>query len=179
MLLDIVSLLGTGTVILLLVLLLIRLARPLPKLTVTQKKWWMIIHVAGVVIYFTGVLGALALVLLGKGDLFAAAHRFIEFFDWFLIVPGAFISMLSGFWISLRTSWGLTRYWWVVAKWVGNIGAIMYGSTLMRRWIHESGNTPEGAPMLLVGTLISLAILASLVMISYLKPWGQRQIRKI
>lgn len=175
MLLDIIGLLGTGTVILLLVLLLMRLARPRPKFTVTEKKAWMIIHIVGVVIYFTGVLGSLMLVLLGKGELFGVARRFVELFDWLLIIPGAFISMLSGFWISLRTSWGLTRYWWVVAKWTVNIGAILYGSTLMRRWIHEGANSPEGWRNLLTGTVISVSILLFLTVISYLKPWGQRR----
>ncbi|HWI62478.1 MAG TPA: DUF2269 domain-containing protein [Symbiobacteriaceae bacterium] len=175
MMIDIASLLGTGTVILLLLLLLMRLARPLPKLTVMQKKWWLIFHIAGVVIYFTGVLGSLALVLLGRGDLAGPAHQFVQYFDWFVIIPGAFISLLTGFWIALRTSWGLTRFWWVIAKWAGNIAAILYGSTLMRRWIHEGGTAPAGRQLLLLGTVISLSILVLLMVISYLKPWGQRR----
>lgn len=177
LLLDIVSLFGTGVAILLLVLLMMRLARLRPKLTVMEKKWWMIIHITGVVIYFAGGLGSLTLVLLGKSELFGIARRFVEYFDWFLIIPGAFISLLSGFWISLRTSWGLTRYWWVIAKWGVNIGAILYGSTLMRRWIHEGASSPEGWRNLLIGAVISVSILVFLVVISYLKPWGQRRSR--
>lgn len=37
-------------------------------------------------------------------ELMYAAHFFIQFFDWFLIIPGAIGSLITGMWLSIRIS---------------------------------------------------------------------------
>jgi hypothetical protein len=56
---------------------------------------------------------------------------FISYFDHFLTIPGALTSLFTGIWLALRTHWGgLTKYYWVLAKWIGNICAILLGSSI-------------------------------------------------
>lgn len=157
-----------------------------------RKTWWLIAHIFFVVLYFSGLLGTLLLSLstafTDRSGLIYAAHLFIQFFDWFLIIPGAFGSLTTGFGLAVGR-WGITRHYWVIAKWVGNSLAILFGAMCMRVWIHDSfpilfadGMNPlqnpaylENRRLLVMGTLVSLSILTFLVVISYLKPWGKRK----
>lgn len=162
------------------------------KLTNQQRKWWRLLHFAFAIIYFSGVLGVLLLVIAAtkttNAELIYAAHLFSKYCDWFLIIPGAFGSLLTGTWIAVRTNWGLLNYYWVMVKVVGNIAAILFGSTYMRIWFDETvalslpGQlNPLSNPvyfhnrqMLIIGTVISLAILTFLLIISVYKPWGKK-----
>lgn len=164
------------------------------RLRIKQKNWWLIIHMIFVVIYISGVLGMLLLALLTKfttdNNLVYASHIFIKRFDHFLVIPGAFGSFITGIWLAIRTHWGgLTKHYWVLAKWIGNIAAIIYGSTYVRIWIDNalatSGMHPLQNPayltdrqLLFIGIAICIAILFFLVIISYLKPWGKRIINQ-
>jgi hypothetical protein len=163
------------------------------QLSQKQKKWWLIAHIIFVIIYFAGVLGALLLTsmaanLITENAQINAAHLFARYFDWFLVIPGALGCMITGIWISVRTNWGLTRYYWIIVKTLGNIAAILFGSTFMRHWLEETitlssagqihlvENTTylHSHQMLMIGTIISLSILLFLLLTSYLKPWGKR-----
>lgn len=162
------------------------------KLTVSQKKGWLIAHIASIIIYFSGLFGTLLLAiaanLTSEQGLIYAAHLFIQYFDWFLIIPGAFASLLTGVWLAVRTNWGLTKHYWVIAKLLGNIFAILYGGNFMRVWIHDNFTLIFSSPlhplqnpfylqnreMLFIGIAISFTILVFLLVISYLKPWGKR-----
>lgn len=164
------------------------------KLNIKQKNWWLIAHIFFVIIYLGGVLGMLLLAVLTKyttnNELIFASHLFIKDFDHFLVIPGAFGSMITGTWLAIRTQWGgLTKHYWVFAKWAGNVIAILLGSTYVRIGISDSfsastitnGLAPlqnpvylENRQMLFIGITISIAILAFEVVISYLKPWGKR-----
>ena len=63
---------------------------------------------------FGTVMGAL--VLLFDAQMVRAAYLAMELTTWFVIVPLAFISLLSGVVTSLGTNWGLFRYYWVLLK---------------------------------------------------------------
>ncbi len=189
-----IELIGTVFTLLVLIIGMVQIAKLFPaRLSTRQKKCWHLAHVVFVIIYFSGVVGALLLTSLATTvvtdhEQIRAAHMFARYFDWFLIIPGAIGCIISGVWISLRTSWGLFKYYWIMIKTLGNITAVLFGSTLVRIWFEEPINltaagqiNPLDNPaylhshtMLLVGTIISLAILISLLLISYIKPWGKR-----
>ena len=165
------------------------------KLNIKQKNWLLIIHMFFVIIYVGGVFGMLLLAILTKfttdNHLVYASHVFIKRFDHFLVIPGAFGSLITGIWLAIRTHWGgLTKHYWVLAKWIGNIVAIIFGSTYVRIWISDSLSTSqitngiyplqnpayfENRQLLFVGLEICIALLFFLVVISYLKPWGKRE----
>lgn len=188
---------GTAGALLILLLLIAGLAliagRIPGKLSQARKRGWLMAHIILVIIYFSGVLGSLLLAVLttltGDGELIYAAHFFIQYFDWFLIIPGALGSVITGTWLAARTHWGLTRHYWVMPKWVGNIAAILFGSSVVRIGIDASlRNTFHGRinpwpspaylqsrQLLFIGLAVSLVILITLLFISYFKPWGKRQ----
>lgn len=165
------------------------------KLKIKQKNWWLITHIIFVIIYLSGVFGMLLLAVLTKfttdNNLVYASHVFIKRFDHFLVIPGAFGSLITGIWLAIRTQWGgLTKHYWVLAKWIGNMVSIIFGSTYVRIWISDSLSTSkitsgmyplqnaaylENRQLLFVGIAICLALLLFLVVISYLKPWGKRE----
>ncbi|WP_051272192.1 hypothetical protein [Shimazuella kribbensis] len=162
------------------------------KINAKQKRWWVISHVTFVIVYFTGVLGILFFSIFSlnttDNELMYAAHYFMHNFDLFLIVPGALGSLTTGIWLAIGT-WGLTTYYWVIAKWIGNMTTILFGSTFIGSWIQTSqvelnkkGIDPlqnpvyvESQKMIFIGIIIVFAILFFLTTITYLKPWGKRQ----
>jgi hypothetical protein len=70
--------------------------------------------------WFGAVAAFLALALVGMAsqdrELVRAAYLVMGVITWFVIVPLAFVSLLSGVVSSLFTKWGLFRYYWVLMK---------------------------------------------------------------
>lgn len=167
-----------------------RMSRKMPA---GQKKWWLVAHVIFVILYFAGLLGELVMAVSTTLSDFAAhieaAHLYILFFDNFMIIPGGFGCLITGIWIAVRTNWGFANYYWIIAKWVGNILAILLGSSIIGLRIHNT--IPQllaldlyplqneaylnNRMMIFVGIAVCLVILLFLVVISYLKPWGKRK----
>lgn len=188
-----IELLGTSITLLLLILIPALIGKRMARsLTVSQKKWWLTIHIIFVAVYFSGLFGTLLLTsvagtIITDGEQIKAAHLFSKYCDWYMVIPGALLSLITGVWIAVRTNWGLTKYNWVFTKIFVNIGAILYGSTLMRTWYDQTVSLSSAGQldflentaylhsrqMLLTGTVISLAILVFLVGISVFKPWGK------
>ncbi|VBB07313.1 Hypothetical protein LUCI_2557 [Lucifera butyrica] len=157
-----------------------------------QKNWWKTFHLLFVSIWFAGGLGALLLAVLATKTrhivLIFAAHYYIQYFDWFLIIPGGLGTILTGIWLAARTNWGLAKYYWIIVKLLANIGIILFGGIKMRLWIHETvplilanrNNTLQNAQylhnreMLVIGLSVSLGVLIFLMFISVFKPWGPR-----
>ncbi|WP_349409852.1 DUF2269 family protein [Pseudalkalibacillus sp. SCS-8] len=157
-----------------------------------QKNNWLIAHILSIIVYFSGLLGTLLMALTTnfteQREMIYAAHLFIQYFDWFLIIPGGVAAFITGVWLSVRTHWGVTRYYWIIAKWVGTIGAIFFGANFMRVWLHDNFSEIFSSPThplenafylsnrlwIYFGLGLSFTILIFLVIISYLKPWGKR-----
>lgn len=77
-------------------------------------------HVASSVGWLGSVAAFLALALVGLQGQDAqrarGAYLAMEVTGWYVIVPLAFASLLTGLVQSLGTSWGLLRHYWVLAK---------------------------------------------------------------
>ncbi|MEI3611432.1 DUF2269 domain-containing protein [Pseudogracilibacillus sp. SO30301A] len=183
----------TFTIIALVFLLVFFGTKKEGKLKFNEKKWWIIAHVFFVILYFAGLLGELMMAI-GTTQSFSdeqiyAAHTFILFFDNFLIIPGGFGCLITGVWIAVRTNWGFANYYWIIMKWVGNILAILLGSTIIGLRIHntfprlfsvdlhplENQAYLDNRFMMFGGIIVCLCILIFLVVISYLKPKGKRK----
>ncbi|MCQ6268733.1 DUF2269 family protein [Fictibacillus sp. WQ 8-8] len=163
------------------------------KFNMKQKNSWLIAHIFFVILYFGGLLGTFLMVVTTKftdnRDIIYSAHLFIQYFDWFLIIPGGLGALLTGIWLAVRTHWGLTKHYWLLVKWIGNILAIVFGANFMRIWLHDNFKPVFNNPlhplenalylanrnMIFMGLLLSFSILAFLVIISYYKPWGKRK----
>ena len=187
-------LLGTSLMLLLLIIIPALIGKRITKkFNAGQKNWWLTIHIIFVAVYFSGLFGTLLLTAAAAasitgGEQIRAAHLFSKYFDWFMVIPGALVSLITGVWIAVRTNWGLTKYYWVLIKIFVNIGAVLFGSTLMRTWYDqtvalssagrlnplENPAYLQSRQMLLIGTVISLSTLVFLVGISVFKPWGKK-----
>lgn len=84
------------------------------------RKLALTAHVTSSIGWFGAVAAFLALALTGlfsqDAQLVRAAYLVMGLTTWFVIVPLAFASLLTGVVSSLGTRWGLFRYYWVVMK---------------------------------------------------------------
>jgi hypothetical protein len=84
------------------------------------RKIVLLAHVTSSVGWFGAIAAFLALAVAGMtGEatpLVRAAYLAMQVTTWFVIVPLAVISMLTGIVASLGTRWGLFRYYWVLLK---------------------------------------------------------------
>jgi len=89
-------------------------------MTPRLRKFALTAHVTFSVGWLGAVAAFLALAVAGMtsqdAQLMKAAYLAMELTTWFVIVPLAFISLLSGVVSSLGTNWGLFRYYWVLLK---------------------------------------------------------------
>lgn len=91
------------------------------------RKIWLTTHVMSSIGWFGAVAVFLTLALVGMTsqdqELVRASYLAMKLTGWFVIVPFAFVSLVSGIISSLSTKWGLFRYYWVLLKLVITIGA--------------------------------------------------------
>jgi len=84
------------------------------------RKLMLLAHVTTSVAWPGAVAAFLALALTGLNSPDAqkvrAAYQAMLPIIWYIIMPLAFTSLSTGLALSLRTKWGLFRYYWVLAK---------------------------------------------------------------
>ena len=84
------------------------------------RKLALTLHVATSVGWLGAVAAFLALAVAGLVSLDDLRVRGVwlaaEVFGWWVILPLALASSVTGIVQSLGTAWGLVRYWWVIAK---------------------------------------------------------------
>ena len=104
------------------------------------------------------------------------------------IIPGAMGSLLTGFWICTKTSWGFTRYRWVIAKWIGTLIGILSGTALLGPWQMQmvtltsqiEGVFTPGVAYVQIRWLFAMVgmlqvfLLVLMIALSVQKPWGKR-----
>lgn len=96
--------------------------RSLTTMTMTPRvrTFALTAHVTSSVSWLGAVAAFLALALAGltshDTQMVRAAYVATELITWFVIVPLAFGSLLTGLVVSLGTSWGLLRHYWVLVK---------------------------------------------------------------
>lgn len=89
-------------------------------MTPALRKLALTAHVTSSVGWLGAVGGFLALALAGltsqDAQMVRAAYLATDVITWFVIVPLAFGSLLTGLVVSLATPWGLFRHYWVLVK---------------------------------------------------------------
>ena len=107
-------------------------------MTPRLRKLALTAHVTSSVGWLGAVAGFLALAVVGLASQDAqtvrAAYLVMEPIGWFVLVPFALASLLTGLLQSLGTTWGLFRHYWVLFKLLINVSAtivlLMYMQTL-------------------------------------------------
>jgi hypothetical protein len=89
-------------------------------MTPRLRKFALTAHVTSSVGWLGAVAGFLALALAGlnsqDAQMVRAAYLAMELTGWFVIVPLSLASLPTGLVMSLGTTWGLFRHYWVLAK---------------------------------------------------------------
>jgi hypothetical protein len=103
-----------------------------------MRRFVLTLHVSASVGWLGAVAVVFALAIAGVASqdppTVRAAYLAMDVTGWFVLVPFALASLVTGLLQSLGTKWGLFRHYWVVAKLVINVFAtvvlLMYTQTL-------------------------------------------------
>ena len=133
-------------------------------MTAGLRKLTLAAHVTSSIGWFGAVAAFLALAIAGMTSqapqLVRAAYLAMSVTTWFVIVPLAIVSLLSGVVASLGTRWGLFRYYWVLLK------LLLTSFSIVILWVHTqpidllagvgaanpvSSNTASGSPCAAAG----------------------------
>jgi len=107
-------------------------------MTPRVRKLALTAHVTSSVGWLGAVAGFLALAVAGltseDAQLVRGVYLIMELTGWFVLVPLAIASLLTGLVQALGTTWGLFRHYWVLAKLLINLFAtivlLLYMQTL-------------------------------------------------
>ncbi|MBA2527830.1 MAG: hypothetical protein H0V18_18920 [Pyrinomonadaceae bacterium] len=107
-------------------------------MTPSLRKFALTAHVVSSVGWLGAVATSLALAIAGltsqDAHMVRAAYLTLELIGWVVLVPLSLASLLTGLVMSLGTTWGLFRHYWVLVKLLINVFAniilLMYMQTL-------------------------------------------------
>lgn len=159
-------------------------------MTPRLRKLALTAHVTSSVGWLGAVAASLALAVTGltsrDAQMVRAAYLMLELTGWYVLVPLSLASLLTGLVMSLGTTWGLFRHYWVLVKFLINVFAniilLMYMQTLsylagMAAEITLPGGDLGGlrnpSPVLHASAALLLLLVA--VTLSVYKPRGMTQ----
>ncbi|MEU5540347.1 DUF2269 domain-containing protein [Streptomyces sp. NPDC020362] len=142
----------------------------------------LVVHVTASASWLGLTLGLLALgttaTVTGSAVTVEACVRGMKLFADWLLLPVAFLALLSGVVLSMGTPWGLARYRWVCTKFwltLATTGATAFalrpGVNSAVAAVAAGGPLPD-AGAVLFGPVVSLSAYIFMTVISVLKPWG-------
>jgi hypothetical protein len=150
------------------------------------RKLALTAHVTSSLGWFGAVAAFLALAITGltsqDAQLARVAYRAMEVITWFVIVPLAFVSLLTGIVSSLGTKWGLFRYYWVLLKLLitalATLILLVHLQPIERLAAVAATTSVSGANLrdaqlnMVVASAAALAVLLALTALSVYKPRG-------
>ncbi len=150
------------------------------------RKVTLTAHVTSSIGWFGGVAAFLALAIAGltsqDPQLVRAAYLAMELTTWFVIVPLAFVSGLTGVVSSLFTRWGLFRSYWVLMKLLITILAtivllihtqpIDLLASVAAKTAVLGASLQSQQLLMVVASSVALAVLLVLTALSVYKPRG-------
>ncbi|MFF7457523.1 DUF2269 domain-containing protein [Kitasatospora sp. NPDC008115] len=149
------------------------------------RRVWLVVHVASSVGWLGLTAGVLALGIAGRfsddPDTVRAAYLAQRIFADWLLIPVSLLSLLSGLLLSLGTTWGLLRHYWVATKFWLTLAATLASILALRAFIHDAAGQvaagtvpPDGrAPhVLVIAPSVALLVYLTATVLSVVKPWG-------
>jgi len=167
------------------------------KLSANGRKWLLIVH-----LLFAAIMLGVAVVFLILSIVAATASDIgivRSCYNVMLMLADSSVrastigTLATGILLSVLTKWGLLRYYWIIAKEALSIVAIVLGPFGMHFWslravalIQADGGQALHSQAFVVnsgqlwtGIILQIVSLASMYVISVLKPWGVRRNRPI
>lgn len=156
-------------------------------MTPAVRRLTLTAHVTSSVGWLGAVIAYLAIAIAGltsqDEQLMRGACLVTALIGWLVIVPLSFAAMLTGLIQALGTEWGLFRHYWVAAKFVLTVAAMivllihMQTVNRMARIAVEtilSGGDDRGIRMqMIVHAAGGLLVLLTTTILSIYKPWGR------
>jgi hypothetical protein len=150
------------------------------------RKFALTAHIVSSVGWLGAVAAFLALAVAGltnrDAQMARSAYLAMELITWFVIIPSAFASLLTGIVVSLGAEWGLFRHYWVLAKLLITIIATVLllihtqPVGLLADLARETASPGAGAGLLQIqlagDAVVALLALFINVTLSVFKPWG-------
>ncbi|QGQ97532.1 hypothetical protein EHS13_22900 [Paenibacillus psychroresistens] len=163
------------------------------KLKGTQRKWLLILH-----LLFSAIMLGEAVVFLlmsitaantNDEGMLKASYGIMHVLAQTPIKTATIGTLVSGILLSVLTSWGLFRYYWIIAKEALMLVSILLGPLGMYLWTlkavtlttSEGLNALEDSAFIInnnqlwVGIILQIISLAAMFIISVFKPWGSRK----
>ncbi|MFD5569918.1 DUF2269 domain-containing protein [Streptomyces cadmiisoli] len=152
------------------------------KLSRPARRASLVVHVTASASWLGLTLGLLALGITatttGSEVTVEASVRAMKLFADRLLLPVAFLTLLSGLLLSLGTAWGLARHRWIFTKfWLtlattaATVFALRPGVDSAVDAVAAGGALPDAGDVLF-GPVVSLSAYVFMTVISILKPWG-------
>ena len=95
------------------------------------------------------------------------------------MMPMAVGATINGILLAVLTKWGLTRFWWVLVKLVVSVVLTGGGTFALHEQVQRAvdasaaGGVPAEGSWIVGANVANLVALATLVLISIVKPWGR------
>ncbi|WAU86047.1 DUF2269 domain-containing protein [Streptomyces sp. Qhu-G9] len=152
------------------------------KLSRPARRATLVVHAAASACWLGLTLGLLALGVTasttGSVATVEASVRAMKIFADWLLLPLAFLTLLSGLLLSLGTPWGLARHRWVHTKFWLTLATLTATAFALRPGVDSAVTAVSaGGPLpdpgdVLFGPAVSLSAYLFMTVISILKPWG-------
>jgi uncharacterized membrane protein len=145
----------------------------------------LIAHVASTVGWLGAVVVFLALAVVGltsqDAQTVRGAYLVMEPTAWFVLVPLAFASLLTGLVQSLGTTWGLFRHYWVLCKLLITVVATIVLLTYMETFRSMAGVAADPTadlgmvrnPSPVLHAVLALLVLLVATVLAVVKPRGR------
>jgi hypothetical protein len=159
-----------------------------PVLSLAGRQWLKSAHLTVSVIWLGAAISMNVLryawVPVADMDLYAVDHAIAVIDNW-VVVPAAWLSLLTGLFESWLTTWGFFKYRWVLLKWIATLGMMIYAPIFIARWDRsivaisrvqglmalQNPTYLQDRQLYTISGVAFIVILALLSLISTLKPW--------
>jgi len=170
--------------------------KPGIRLTGNQKNLLVSAHVISGAIWFGTALSMLVMTISNlnttNGDELYAINSVIKLLDDWIIIPTANTTLLTATLLCWLTVWGFFKFYWVITKWVMTVTLVTFGSYWLAPWTDAMTAISDTERLkalsnplfmfdtkaIVIGTSIQIVSLIFIFIISFLKPWGRRNIKQ-
>lgn len=157
------------------------------RLSVPQRKWVLLLHIAaaGIWLGLDVVVAVLVFAARSADDPRTAAFCFraLELVAIWPMAAAALTSLVTGVLLGLGSKYGLVRYWWVAVKLATNLVLSVLVLVLLRPGLHQAADygrrIADGMPAtfdsssLMFPPIVSTSALLFAMVLSVFKPWGR------
>ncbi|MCM3631265.1 hypothetical protein M3194_28585 [Paenibacillus glycanilyticus] len=153
------------------------------KITLRQRRILLLLHIifAGIMLGVQAVFIILGLTasVTKDAEVLQACYTIMHLLADSSVRASTIGTTVTGIALSLMTSWGLFRYYWIIAKEVLTLLAIGIGFIGLYEWtlrgLNDNGSLTIHHTWLLIGIALQTASLVIMYILSVWKPGGKRK----